>query len=354
MPRGIFWIFFVILLTGKVFSADSAAVLPSSSQFENQFVQFRKVAPLYKPVLDLSRYEKSHMAVSQPIFSPDKQTMVFTEVYYMPVTEQTYSQAFTATPLMDEPISQVISPKLYANLKTPPKKMLFLKPKTPTVKLKDLDPYQYWKRFDPNQNNQRKSLFEVGFHEIDAYQFDALEPVDWSADGRKILFRHHLGASDKPLEKTIPVIYEMDTGDVIRLEGLGYTLLQQYLGTATIKANLNWDVTPLGWSSISPSDMIVKLELLNQQESSVVGLWAFNTETSQITSLGKTIPEDWIAQNGWTVDLIDPLAKGGQQTYATGQYPKSLERPPEKSAWRESLSDKWNGNWRKRLLFWKK
>lgn len=333
-------------------SAEPAPAPPkqtdaSPQAIEKQFVTFKPNFPLMPGTMDLFGYERERKGQGVPVLSPDKSLMAMTEVFYMPDKRQTYSRVFLLPVGRQPALKDILPPERIAELEAEKQVNQGADPTySPQVKTTEVDPHAFWDRYSPQkQKPYRQTVFEVGFDTMEKYRSDLIQVADWSEDGQKLLMVYRPGVHHMGVWKTIPVVHH-----TLTQENVKYTLLPQLIWDDFLKRspelkqpkNRVWDIRPLGWSSQNSGDLIVKLVVFEGQSELPAGFWRYGTETGMLQFLGDTIPQDWIARNGWLVSFTDPNAQGGPKTYGPGQTPQTEPPPPPKRTWGS------------RLRFWQK
>jgi hypothetical protein len=206
--------------------------------------------------------------------------------------------------------------------------------------LSDIDPHAFWGQYDPDkQIKSRQTIFESGFDKYVAYRSEIAQVLDWSRDGDRVLMSYRPGVHHLGLYKTIPVVYNLRTAELIRYNYMPETLwratLAKYPELATTPGRTH-DIRPLGWLVGNPTAIVAKVVMFEGQSEVSAGFWSYDTQTGNLEFMGDTINPTVIAQNGWLVNLIDPTAPGGPQTYGPAQTPPTQKdwqterRPPSR------------------------
>jgi hypothetical protein len=318
------------------------------SAMESHFVQFKPNFPLKPGSLNMFGYEREKVTKGYSIISPDRCVMAVTDVFYLPDNQQTYSRVYLY-PVGDPPTLQdVLPPDKAAKLQEEKEQNQALYPGyMPKIHEDDVDPHAFWDRYSPEkQMAHRRVILEAGFATVQEWRVDVLHVVDWSMDGAYLLMIYRPGIHHLGVWKTIPVLYNRETEEVIRLTVLPQLVwddLKKLFPELHIPANRVWDIRPLGWSAEEPQQFIVKLVMFEGQSEIPAGFWSYSIHTGVVRYLGDTIPQTAIARNGWLVSFVDPTAEGGPQTYEPGKKPPpKTEQLPRKRSWRD------------RVQFWKK
>lgn len=328
---------------------EAALVAARPAAMETSFVELSPNVPLMPGRLDLFGYETRKHATSMPVLSPDKTQLAATELYFMPSRYQTYARLLLFPVGAEPTLAQILPPERVAQVEAEAQAHPTTDPAfTPSVSLSDVNPQPFWDRYQPEkQQAHRQVLIEAGFDSKDPYRFEALQLVDWSADGGRLLLIHQTGVHHMGIRKTVSVLYDLSRAEVLRLVMLPSLVWEDYLRRQPVmRASQRrvWDVRPLGWSREEPEAMVVKLVLFERQSEVTAGFWTYRPEVSQLRYLGNAISPDAIAQNGWLVRFRDPNAPGGPHTYAPGETPSPAQ----------VASPATPRTWRDRLRFWQK
>ncbi len=318
---------------------------------ETYFVQFTPNFPLKPGSLNLFHYETEKAAKGFTILSPDKKWMTASEVFFLPTNRQTLSRV-GLYPVGPPPAEdQYIYPKANAyrhrDQERHPGKLSEIQN---GVDLKDVNPQAFWARYQPEkQIANRKIIYDAGFKRHEDYRFDTIQPVDWSADGTKLLMVHRPGVHHLGIYRTYPVIYDLTAQELIRYTFLPEQIWQEHQTKIPVTSRYPeplWDIRPLGWRKDKPQELVVKLVVFQGQSEESVGFWSVDTATHQQTWLGDMITPDIIAKNGWLVTFKDPAAPEGPKVYVPG------EKLPEKTD--TAARDRPKPAKRNGILFWHK
>jgi hypothetical protein len=239
--------------------------------------------------LDLWRIEVNKFVRSRPVVSPDKQTMAYTEVIFMPHNRQTFSKLY-CVPIPPPPEDE-----------NPEEK------KIPTAE----ELATYHARYDPNHLlKQRQMLLGVGSDESIPYDFKTLTLIDWSATGQRLLLKQKSGILHIGLRTSDIIIYDKIKGTVTIYPEI-HRAVEHYwqeMGNIAPLKKLSWDIFPLGWVPGSDTTLIFKGWAFDKKEKKFLGLWRYDidSERAELISLqDEVIP---VAANGMiaTPEEIEP------------------------------------------------
>lgn len=323
-----------MLVMSSLFTLSPASPQPAPDPalIENQFVQFQPHIPLMPGNLNLYGIEREKAAQSLPVLSPNKTLMALSEVFFMPISKQTYSR------IVLYPVGLAPTPEMLYPTPTPKNNKQTQKP----FVLKEVDSHLFWNRYQPQkQAHLKRVVMEVGFDQLNPYRSDVLQVADWSYDGSQLLIVYQPGVHHLGVWRTLPVTYHLESQKLIYHRELPESVWQDFMRQfpqRKVVHDLVWDIRPLGWSQDAPEEMVVRLLLFEGQSQLSGGFWRYHPITQSLRYLGNTLSEKQIAHHGWTVKFTDPYAPGGPQAYVPGEtLPSRIEKPQ-----------------RRGLLFWQK
>lgn len=138
--------------------------------------------------------------------------------------------------------------------------------------------------------------------------FQTLTPVDFSADGNQLLFKHKSGKLYEGLLITQLLVYNVLQPDVSAIDI--YPQLHQAVdyywtnqGITPPLTEQDWDVVPLGWRPGSNTDIETKAWAYTHQNRIFLGHWRINTVTGRpklIDVMDRPVP---VASNGAWVNI---------------------------------------------------
>ncbi|WP_373533366.1 hypothetical protein, partial [Vampirovibrio sp.] len=243
--------------------------------------------------LDLWNLEGKRLIQSPPVVSPDKSAFIYTEVLFMPDDRQTIAKLYwvPVKPLPQPPLERLPSEEAQ-NPPPPP-----------------VDYGVYAARFDPRKTTGiRKAIANAGFNKVSRFSFRTLTITDWSASGKRVLFKERSGILHLGLRTTNILVYDQAQGTVTIYPEI-QRIIKHYW---TQKANLPhmdqlaWDIQPLGWEPNSDAVVLLKAWVYDRQEKKFLGLWQYNVEEerAQLVSLADESPA--VAANGWLPLPVPP------------------------------------------------
>ena len=256
--------------------------------------------------MDLWSLEKDRFVRSIPVISPDKSAFVYTEVLFVPNIRQTIGKLYwvpvTAAP--DPPQAHLPSEDIVQAPATLP------------------GPKVYQDRYNPDRTTkQRIALAKVGYNQVKPFDFRVLTVTDWSASGRRLLFKERSGVLHVGVRVTDILVYDSEKGTVTIYPEV-HRVIKNYWMTHGNQPNMEslvWEIQPLGWEPDSDSNVLLKAWAYDKKEKKFLGLWRYDVDAERTTLLQLDDDPVAVAANGWiaTPDPIPP--------------------EPDPSAWRQRL-----------------
>lgn len=153
--------------------------------------------------------------------------------------------------------------------------------------------------------------------------FMSLTPVDFSADGRKILIKEKIGSREDGIWKTSIFVYDFSTKTDYRLDEVRDAIV--YFWKEYMDLNLNnyrWDIYPLGFLKNSPDRIAVQAIAFTGEKPVFLGTWSIDTKGNQsrVVSFQKEV-EPLISANGYKV-----VQDGVEEYDVIEREEKSLEK----------------------------
>ncbi len=272
--------------------------------------------------LDLTQLEATRFFRSEPVASPDHQTMAYSEVTYLPNVNQTFSRLYIVPvkPLPEKKPSDTL----------PPAEQLMLEARIEAMSRKERALYEEQKRqerleyaklcaarYDPNLNlANRLVVYKIGDQRVLPHAFETLTVVDWSNTGARLLFKQRTGVNHLGLRTTDVLIYDTKRGTVT-VYGEIHKAIESYWarqGTIAPLSRLAWDIFPLGWEPGSDSSILINAWAYDQKEKKFLGLWRYDMDETQMQLLSLEKQAVAVASNGSITaynrpDDIDPPRK---------------------------------------------
>ncbi len=173
---------------------------------------------------------------------------------------------------------------------------------------------------------------------IDNYAaFRSLTPVDFNADGTKILAKEKLGSSEDGIWATKIYVYDFGNKTSYDLNAVREAITyywKEYMNLNLIEKR--WDIYPLGFDAANPDKVIVQAYAYTGEKPVFLGTWSVDCygNHSQIVSFDKTYAPA-ISSNGFKIE------KDGVEEYQTViREEKNLEKQGEIMEKQKKAEDK--------------
>ncbi len=252
--------------------------------------------------LDLWQMENRKFIRSDVVVSPDRNIMAYTEVTYLPIWRQTFSKLFVV-PFSEEgppPQSQMLPEDLYRweqeqERLREEEERLRKQGKPTSSEIRDAS------RYNPDMHIQdRNELLAVGKERTSPWFFETLTVVDWSATGKRLLFKRRSGMLYLGLKTSDILVYDKERGTVTIYPEL-HRIISHFWdkqGTLAPLKDLAWDIYPMGWESGSDSVIYFRVWAYDKRERKFLGLWKYDVDAQRTELVNlKDVPVP-VAANG--------------------------------------------------------
>lgn len=133
--------------------------------------------------------------------------------------------------------------------------------------------------------------------------FRSLTPVDFSADGKKILIKEKIGSREDGIWKTSIFVYDFTNKTDYKLDEVRDAII--YFWKEYMDLNLDdyrWDIYPLGFLKSQPDRVAVQAIAYTGETPVFLGTWSIDTKGNQsrVVSFQKNV-EPLISANGYKV-----------------------------------------------------
>ena len=109
------------------------------------------------------------------------------------------------------------------------------------------------------------------------YTFRTITPVDFSADGAKILLKEKIGNTKDGIWKTTPFVYDFKTKNSYNLQDVRASITYYWQAARGINLeDKRWDIVPLGFSQKNPDWVIVNALAYTGDKPVNLGTWAIS------------------------------------------------------------------------------
>lgn len=151
------------------------------------------------------------------------------------------------------------------------------------------------------------------------YTFRTLTPVDFSADGTRILVKEKIGNTKDGIWKTVPYVYDFTTNVSYSLEDVRSVITYYWKGVKDLNLDdKRWDIYPLGFSEENPDWVVVNALAYTGKTPVNLGTWAINSrgERPRLVSTKNSRPN--ISMNGYKLikeGVMPPAITETEQKY---------------------------------------
>lgn len=236
-----------------------------------------KIVKYNEPVgnveLSLSKnFYKTKQQNAQGIVSPDFTKLVYTAIYYSPDSASTSAEVFMI------PLDTG---------------------KTELERIK----------YAHTSNRTEKPLLSTS-KKIDNFAtFRSLTPVDFSADGKKILIKEKIGNSYDGIWQTNMWVYDFEADKAIELSEVRDAITYRWTTFYDLPlADKRWDIVPLGFSADDPDRVVCRAYAYTGKSPVFLGIWDIDVGRNRSNLLStENIPVS-ISQNGFKLvqDGVEP------------------------------------------------
>ncbi len=278
--------------------------------------------------LNLWQIENKKFIRSDAVLSPNRRSMAYSEVIYMPHNRQTFSRLYlVGLPKKSVSSESRLLPEDYyqAQFETQeklkaenPPKWKFWKRKTSRTGLTAKEIHQAAVYNPDRQISNRKLLLAVGQDNPTPSLFETLTVVDWSADGNRLLFKRRSGILYLGLKTSDILVYDEDKGTVTVYPELHRVISHFWNQQGTIPnlKQLEWDIFPMGWEPGSSSAILFNVWAFDKKNRKFLGLWRYDVDSEQTRLLSLQDISPAVAANGV---VVQPQVLYNSQT---GQWVK--------------------------------
>ena len=170
------------------------------------------------------------------------------------------------------------------------------------------------------------------------YTFRTITPVDFSADGSKILLKEKIGNTKDGIWKTTPYIYDFKTKNSYSLEDVRSSIVYYWQAVGDLNLeDKRWDITPLGFSQKNPDWIIVNALAYTGDKPVNLGTWAI-TSTGEAPRLVSTQNSaETISMNGYK--LVKSGVESPTITEREERQQKKIDRNNAKTIKKEDKAE---------------
>ena len=158
--------------------------------------------------------------------------------------------------------------------------------------------------------------------------FRTLTPVDFSADGRKLLIKEKIGSKDDGIWQTQAIIYDFDTKTSYKLLELRDAIVYYWTAYRDLKLNdYRWDIYPLGFDITEPDRIVVASYAYTGGTPVFLGNWSIDIRGERSKLISLTPQDVQVSMNGFKM-------------IQSGVVPKMITDIEQKQLEREAKLDK--------------
>lgn len=168
------------------------------------------------------------------------------------------------------------------------------------------------------------------------YTFRTMTPVDFSADGSKILVKEKIGNTQDGIWKTTPYVYDFSTKTSYSLEDVRNAIKYYWIAARDMDLDdKRWDIYPLGFSQKNPDWVIVNALAYTGDTPVNLGTWAIHSygESPRLISTQNTTVG--ISMNGYKL-----VKDGVEAPTVMKKEAGDLRRIERQNAWQKHKEEK--------------
>lgn len=168
------------------------------------------------------------------------------------------------------------------------------------------------------------------------YTFRTLTPVDFSADGTKLLVKEKIGNTKDGIWQTTPIVYDFSTDVSYRLIEVRDAVAYYWKENKGLDLeDKRWDIYPLGFAADNTDWVIVNAVAYTGGTPVNLGTWTVNSKGEQSRLVTFTNSEVQISMNGYKL-----VKDGVVSPSITEKEEKQLERNEKEKAKQKKKEDK--------------
>lgn len=168
------------------------------------------------------------------------------------------------------------------------------------------------------------------------YTFRTLTPVDFSADGTKLLVKEKIGNTKDGIWQTTPIVYDFSTGVSYRLIEVRDAVAYYWKENKGLDLeDKRWDIYPLGFAADNPDWVIVNAVAYTGSTPVNLSTWTVSSKGEQSRLVTFTNSEVQISMNGYKL-----VKDGVVSPSITEKEEKQLKRIEKEKAKQKKKEDK--------------
>lgn len=170
------------------------------------------------------------------------------------------------------------------------------------------------------------------------YTFRTLTPVDFSADGAKLLVKEKIGNTKDGIWQTTPIVYDFSTGVSYRLIEVRDAVAYYWKENKELDLeDKRWDIYPLGFAADNPDWVIVNAVAYTGSTPVNLGTWTVSSKGEQSRLVTFTNSEVQISMNGYK--LVKDGVVSPSITEKEGKQLKRIEKEKAKQKKKEDKAE---------------
>lgn len=136
----------------------------------------------------------------------------------------------------------------------------------------------------------------------DMYTFRTLTPIDFSADGTKLLVKEKLGYSHDGIWQTNAIVYDFVTKTSYDLKELRAAIVYYWKQYKNLDLDdKRWDIYPLGFDQNEPDRVVAYAYAYTGEDPVFLGTWSIDSKGEQTRLISFTNKEVQISINGFKI-----------------------------------------------------
>lgn len=168
------------------------------------------------------------------------------------------------------------------------------------------------------------------------YTFRTLTPVDFSADGTKLLVKEKIGNTKDGIWQTTPIVYDFTTGVSYKLIEVRDAVAYYWKENKGLDLDdKRWDIYPLGFATDNPDWVIVNAVAYTGSTPVNLGTWTVSSKGEQSRLVTFTNSEVQISMNGYKL-----VKDGVVSPSITEKEEQQLKRIEKEKAKQKKKEDK--------------
>ena len=168
------------------------------------------------------------------------------------------------------------------------------------------------------------------------YTFRTLTPVDFSADGTKLLVKEKIGNTKDGIWQTTPIVYDFTTGVSYKLIEVRDAVAYYWKENKGLDLeDKRWDIYPLGFAADNPDWVIVNAVAYTGSTPVNLGTWSVSSKGEQSRLVTFTNSEVQISMNGYKL-----VKDGVVSPSITEKEEQQLKRIEKEKAKQKKKEDK--------------